>query len=58
MIVLYRLDGFIGCQDRMCEIRVIDERRFIAVTPFGILWRSGCIFGDGYLETCSSNSRK
>jgi dipeptidyl aminopeptidase/acylaminoacyl peptidase len=31
LTVLYRFDGFVRGQDRVCEKRVIDERRRIAV---------------------------
>ena len=42
--MLYRFDGFVRCQGRVCEKRVIDERRRIAVAPFGMLWPSRRIF--------------
>ena len=44
--MLHRFDGFVRCQDRVCEKRVIDERRRIAVAPFGMLWPSRRIFYD------------
>jgi hypothetical protein len=50
LTVLYRLDRFIGCQHRVCEKRIVNERRRIAVAPFGVLWRSGRIFRDGHFE--------
>ena len=50
LTVLYRLDRFIGCQHRVCEKRIVNERRRIAVAPLGVLWRSGRIFRDGHFE--------
>ena len=38
----------VAIEYRVCEIRVVDERCLIAVAPFGVLWRSGCIFCDCY----------
>src|SRR5215510_920422 len=35
----------------MCEKGVVNERRLVAVAPFGVLWRSCRIFREGYLET-------
>ena len=35
----------------MCEIGEINQRGGIAVTPLWMLWRSGRIFRDSYLET-------
>ena len=48
LAVLHRLDRLVRCQYRVCEIRVVDERCLIAVAPFGVLWRSRCIFCDCY----------
>lgn len=50
MIVLDRFDGFVRCEYRVCEKSVINERRRVAVAPFGMLWRGGCIFDYGYFE--------
>ena len=49
--VLHRLYGFLGCQYSVCEKSEIDERRRIAIAPFGVLWSRRSIFCDGYLET-------
>ena len=51
LTVLYRLDRFIGCPDRVGEKRIVNERRRIAVAPLGVLWRSRRIFCDGHFET-------
>jgi len=48
--VFYGFDRVVRRQDRMREKRVINERRLIAVAPFGVPGRSGRIFRDGYLE--------
>ena len=51
LTVLHRLDGLVRCQDRVGEKGVVYERRLIAVSPFGVLWRSRRILRDGYFET-------
>src|SRR6516225_9370263 len=48
---LHRTHGLIRCQHRMCEKRVINERRRIAIAPFRVLGCRRSVFYDGYLET-------
>jgi hypothetical protein len=49
--LLHRLYGFVRCPDRVCEKRVIDERRRIVIAPIRVPWRGRRIFDDGDLET-------
>ena len=49
--VTHRRDGLVRRPDRVCEKRVVDERRGIPVAPFRMLGRSRRIFDDCYLES-------
>src|SRR5262249_33812812 len=48
---LRRTHGLIRCQHRMCEKRIINERRRIAIAPFRVLGCRRSVFHDCYLET-------
>src|SRR5271165_2385369 len=50
LTTLHHLDRFVRCQDRVCEKRIVNERRRIAITPFRVFWPRSSVFCDGYLE--------
>jgi hypothetical protein len=46
----HRLDSFVRGPDRVGKKRVINERRRIAVAPFGVFWRRRSVLRDGHFE--------
>src|SRR5262245_47145602 len=47
---LHRVDHLVGAQHRMGQVRIVDERRRVAVTPRRMLRRGGGVFDHRDLE--------